>query len=146
LQRTLTAGRSASFSCVSPAAARCCHSSLPNAEDSERRDALPRRENRGKRCPTSTSFVVKSRLYHGFYHGKAWTTAYRPGQFAAKPRWSGRQWTTEDGCRIFPKVEVAGSSPVPRSISGLPISGLPSRVDLRGRSRGRYLSREGNLC
>jgi hypothetical protein len=46
----------------------------------------------------------------------------------------------------FPKVEVAGSSPVPRSNWSIPISELRSgarllRPDLRG-----YLSREGNFC
>jgi hypothetical protein len=33
-------------------------------------------ENRGKRPRTATFAVVKSCLYHGFYHGNAWTTAY----------------------------------------------------------------------
>src|SRR5262249_40221007 len=82
-----------------------------------RRDGVGRpgsEKNRGKNATTSTLLRDNSRLYHSFYHEQVWITADRRRQSTVDARWT---WMPSRDHQIrlsvVPKVEVAGSSPVP---------------------------------
>ena len=77
--------------------------------------ALRGRGNRGKKRRTSSFFVVKGRLYHGFYHGRRGQRHTNLDNSRSSADGGVGRWTAKDGGVIVPKVEAAGSNPVPRS-------------------------------